>query len=112
MIFRKKLRYLLVEASDDVRAGELRVADELKTQMQSFLGELPYFKANPQIASQWNSRVFAICVNRGYERNAILALSFIKKLDGKRIGFYTIKTSGSMRSIKNTCRKTYRDGSR
>lgn len=107
MIFRKKLRYILVEASGEVNMEDARSFDSLKSQMSSFLGHLPYFKANPQIAGQWSDRVFVMKVNRGYERNAILALSFIKNLDGKKVGFYTIRSSGTIRSIKATFRKMY-----
>lgn len=107
MIFRKKLRYILVEASEEVRMDDVRSLDSLKEQFSSFLGQLPNFKANPQVAAQLNDRVFVVSVNRGYERNAILVLSFIKNLDGKSLGFYTLRTSGSMRSIRNAFRKLY-----
>ena len=107
MIFKKKLRYVLVEASDGVRMDDVRSFDSLKGQMLSFLGELPYFKANPQVAAQWSDRVFVLRVNRGYERNAILALSFIKNLDGRKVGFYTIRTSGTVRGLRSAFRKLY-----
>ena len=107
MIFRKKLRYILVEASDDIRMEGTRSADALKTGIKAFLGELPYFKANPQVAAQLGSRVFVMSVNRGHERNAALALSFVKVIDGRRMGFYTIRTSGTIRSIKDAFRSLY-----
>jgi RNase P/RNase MRP subunit POP5 len=85
----------------------VRLSDSLREQFSSFLGQLNYFKANPQVAAQFNDRVFVMSVNRGYEKNAVLALSFIKNLDGRKVGFYTIRTSGSMRSIRNVFRKLY-----
>lgn len=108
MIFRKKLRYLMVEASDEMRFEGAGSADELNSRIKDFLGELTYFKANPQVAAQLSSNVFVLSVNRGYERNAVLALSFIKELSGGRIGFYTIRTSGTIRSLKDAFKKIYR----
>ena len=107
MIFRRKLRYVLVEASENIRMDGIKEAETLKSGIRGFLGELPYFKANPQVAAQLGERVFVMSVNRGYERNAILALSFIKEIDGRRIGFYTIKTSGTIRSIKDAFKELY-----
>lgn len=107
MIFRKKLRYILIEASGDVRMNDPNSVMELREQMVSFLGELPYFKANPQISTQLSNKVFVMSVNRGYERNAVLALSFIKRLEGRKNGFYTIRISGTIRSLKDAFRKIY-----
>lgn len=107
MIFRKKLRYILVEASGALRMDDAHAADSLREQFASFLGQLHYFKANPQVAAQLNDRVFVLSVNRGYERNAILALSFIKKVGGNEVGLYTIRTSGTMRSLKSAYRRIY-----
>lgn len=105
MIYRRKLRYVLVEATEGVNLGDPRTTEDLKRGMLSFLGQLPYFRANPQITAQLNDKVFVISANRGYERNVILALSFIKSLNGKRTGFYTLRTSGTIRSIKSNFRK-------
>ena len=107
MIFRRKVRYLMVEASGHVAMNDPQKVDALKRELFSFLGELPYFKANPQVAAQLNDNVFVISVNRGYERNTALALAFAKRLDGRKIGFYTIKTSGTIRSIKEAFWKLY-----
>ena len=107
MIFRKKLRYVLVESSGELNVEDPHLADGLKSGLLSFLGQLSYFKTNPQVAAQLNDRMFVLSVNRGYERNAILALSFIKNLGGRRIGLYTIRTSGTIRSLKSTFRKVY-----
>ncbi|MCL5239592.1 MAG: Rpp14/Pop5 family protein [Candidatus Marsarchaeota archaeon] len=107
MIFRKKLRYVLVEASADARMADPRNPEELKAGVRAFLGELQYFKANPQIAAVLSSNVFVMVVNRGYERSLALALAFVKGLGGRRMGFYTIKTSGTIRSIKATFGQVY-----
>ncbi len=107
MIFRRKMRYLMVEASESVAMNDPKRIDMLKRELLSFLGELPYFKANPQVAAQLNDKVFIISANRGYERNIALGLAFAKKLDGRKVGFYTIRTSGTIRSLKDSFRKIY-----
>ncbi len=107
MIFKKKLRYILVESTEKARFNEIAVSDAIKKNMLSFLGQLPYFKANPQIVAQFSEMVFVMSVNRGYERNAVLSLSFIKNLNGKRVGFCTIRISGTIRSLRAAYRKIY-----
>jgi RNase P/RNase MRP subunit POP5 len=100
MIFRRKLRYVLVEASGEIDVNDAYTAEKLKRGIQSFMGQLPYFKANPQISAQLDGRTFILSMNRGYDRNVVLALAFVKSLDGKKIGFYTLKTSGTIKSLK------------
>lgn len=100
MIFRRKLRYVLVEASEGINVKDPTMAESLKRGVQNFLGQLPYFKANPQVAAQLSDRTFVLSVNRGYERSVVLALAFVKDLGGRRLGFYTLKTSGTIRSLK------------
>lgn len=107
MILRKKTRYVMVEANDRVYMNDPEIQEALKESLKAFLGELPYFKANPQVAAVLSDKVFVVGVNRGFERNVVLALSFVKSLQGRRVGFYTIRTSGTMRSIKDAFRSIY-----
>ncbi len=99
MIFKRKLRYVLVEASEGIDMKDPYKAEKLKRGIQAFMGQLPYFKANPQVSAQLSDRTFVLSMNRGYERNVVLALAFVKNIDGKRIGFYTLKTSGTIASL-------------
>jgi RNase P/RNase MRP subunit POP5 len=107
VIFRKKTRYVMVEANDRVYMNDHEIQEALKESMKAFLGELPYFKANPQVAAVLSDKIFVLSVNRGFERNVALALSFVKNLSGRRVGFYTIRTSGTIRSIKDAFRSIY-----
>jgi RNase P/RNase MRP subunit POP5 len=107
MIYRRKQRHILVEASSEINLADKRVEDDLKARLRGFLGEIEYFKSNPQVSAQLNGNVFILSVNRGYERNAILALSFIKDFKKERIGFCTIKTSGTIKSLKEYFAKVY-----
>ncbi len=107
MIFRRKLRYVLIEASHDVNLADKSVADDLKAKLRGMMGESAYFRANAHLAAQLREDVFIISVNRGLEREIALALSFIKTLGGEKVGFYTIKTSGTIKSLKVYFSKTY-----
>jgi len=107
MIFRRKLRYLLVEASESINLSIPATQTELKRELQAFMGHLPCFKANPQVAAQLSEKVFIISLNRGCERGVALALAFTKHLENKRVGFYTIRTSGTIRSVKEHFEKNY-----
>jgi RNase P/RNase MRP subunit POP5 len=46
-------------------------------------------------------------MNRGCEREVMLALSFLKNIGGSRIGFYTVRTSGTIRSLKEIYKTLY-----
>jgi RNase P/RNase MRP subunit POP5 len=105
MIFRRKLRYVLVEASDAINVSNPASAEELKRGILSFLGQLPFFKANPQVAAQLDDKRFVVSVNRGHEKSIVLALSFVKSLGGRRLGFYTLRTSGTIVTLKEFARK-------
>jgi RNase P/RNase MRP subunit POP5 len=107
MIFKRKLRYVLVEASREVNLADRRAVDDLKSRLHGTMGEAAYFRANLHVAAQLREDVFVISTNRGQERDLVLALSFIKELGGKRTGFYTIKISGTIRSLKDYFFKTY-----
>ena len=107
MIFRRKLRYILVETSREVNLSDGRVADNLKAELHRTIGEGVYFRANPHLAAQLREDVFILSVNRNTERDIVLALSFMKTLGGEKIGFYTIKISGTIRSLKEYFSKTY-----
>jgi len=107
MIFKRKLRYVLVEASREVNLADRREVDDLKAKLHGAMGEAAYFKANIHVAAQLREDVFIISANRGQERDLVLALAFIKTLGGAKVGFYTIKISGTIRSLKGYFFKTY-----
>ena len=107
MIFRRKLRYVLIEATAEVEFASRKSEDDLKEKLRKFMGEADYSKANPHLIAQLGKNCFVISVNRGSERSLVLATSFVKELGGREIGLYTLKISGTVRSLKeyfsNTC---------
>ncbi|MDE1761652.1 MAG: Rpp14/Pop5 family protein [Candidatus Micrarchaeota archaeon] len=100
MILKRKSRYLLVEASRDVDMQDKQAWGSLRSEMLAFLGESRYVSANPFLMSQLDPRRFIIRVGRGSEREMVLALAFIKSMGGKETGFYTLKISGTIKSLK------------
>ncbi len=98
MILKRKYRYVAVRSSSpiDASAQENRITAEILR----VIGELSYSEANPKIVSQTSKTFFIIRVNRGHEKRLVLALAFIKRVGEMPIGLFSIKTSGTIRSLK------------
>lgn len=103
MILKRKYRYVLVMASKGLDAQ--REGNGISAELMRFMGELAYSEANPRIVAQYTQNLFVIKVNRGFEERLILALSFAKNVNGARIGFRTLKTSGTIKSLLLYARK-------
>lgn len=107
MITKYKNRYVLIESSEPINTMDRAVSYALLNSTDKLVGEVGHAELNPKLVFQYNDNVFIMRVNRGYERKAILALSFIKDVGGKKLGLYTIKTSGTIRSLIGYCKRTY-----
>jgi RNase P/RNase MRP subunit POP5 len=99
MLTRPKNRYVLIEASEPIDTGNKDTAYEIIKALTAELGAIGYVEAMPKIVYQVGDRSFIIRTNRGREGAVILAFSFIKNISGRKIGFYTLKTSGTIRSL-------------
>jgi RNase P/RNase MRP subunit POP5 len=98
LILRYKYRYILFMSSSELDFGiEER---GLLNEIMRYIGEISYSKANPKIAAQYSRKLFVIKTERSYEDLIILALSFIKELHGRRIGFFSLKSSGTIKSLR------------
>jgi RNase P/RNase MRP subunit POP5 len=106
MITKYKNRYLLIESSE--ATSPMKNALQISNAIKKEIGEIGYSIASPKIMLQFNESVFIMRVNRGHEGDIILALSFIKKLDGKSIGLYSIKVSGTIRKLLDFCSNAYK----
>ena len=97
MITKRKIRYILVESSEPIDAGAnfLQIRDGIA----HFIGELGAVEANIRFIKQYGPSLFAVSANRGTEKRAVAAFSMVKQVNGKPIGFYTLKTSGTLKSI-------------
>ena len=107
MITKYKNRYILTESSEPVDVNDRGTALDIASSIDRQLGEIGRVELNPKPVYQYNPNVFILRVKRGYERKVILALSFIKDINGKRLGLYTIRTSGTIRSLIKYCKNTY-----
>ncbi len=96
MIMKKKYRYVLTMLSSNEQPNET----ELLKKIKEFMGVMRFAYANPSIIKSFQENKFVIKCIRGYESDIINALSFIKQLNGKRTGIYTIKTSGTLKSLR------------
>ncbi len=92
MILKRKSRYVLVEPSS---VDTARLYTRLEAELLRIMGQVTYTKASPKVVAQYG-RFFAVRINRGFEDELVLALSFAR-IDG--IGFYTIKTSGTLKTL-------------
>jgi len=101
MIFKRKNRYILVETSSPIDLSNRRIFEAVATKLKTYLGEQVFIESNPQIISKLDENNFIMKVTRGTEKQLFLALSFLKGVNDREIGFYTIKTSGTVRSIKD-----------
>ncbi len=101
MIFKRKNRYILVETSSPIDLSNRGVFEEVASKLKSYLGEHAFMESNPQIISKLDEKNFIMKVTRGTEKQLFLALSFLKGVNDKEIGFYTLRTSGTVRAIKD-----------
>lgn len=97
MILRKKHRYILVLSSRAIDANLFW--KEIAREIMRFMGELSYSQSNPRMAAQYSPRLFVIQTRRSYERQVMLALAFVRQLNEGKIGMFTIKSSGTIRSL-------------
>ena len=100
-MIRDKRRYLTVMSSrpifDEERKGfEAQFYSALMAQ----LGESEYFKANPKIIKFIGRDRFVLRVSLERYGESIVAITFVKSLGGKPIGFYTMKSSGTIKALQ------------
>lgn len=104
MILKRKYRYVLAESTVSADLMDRRGSRAFCDSLLGIMGEKAYADADPRVVWQDGS-MFIMKVNRNSEKSIILALSFLKSLSGQRAGFYTLKTSGTIRSLKDLLSK-------
>jgi RNase P/RNase MRP subunit POP5 len=97
MILKRKYRYVLVLASREIDA--MRASNGINAELMRFMGEISFSNANPRIVAQYTPKLLVFKINRGFEDQLILALSFVKEIAGNKIGLWSIKTSGTIKSL-------------
>ncbi len=99
MAKRIKNRYILAETSSALDFNDLATQRSLEAGIMQILGTMGYSYSNPKIMLA-AGRQFILRIQRSSEDSIILALSFIKNVNGKATGIYTTKTSGTIKSLK------------
>ncbi|MHB1829931.1 MAG: Rpp14/Pop5 family protein [Candidatus Micrarchaeaceae archaeon] len=99
MISRPKNRYVLVEATVPLDTENKAVSHKIIALLCAEVGALGYVRGHPTIVRRLGDRSFIIRINRGYEGDVALAFSFVKDMDGSPVGFFTLRTSGSMKKL-------------
>lgn len=107
MILKRKIRYVLVESSREIDLGNKVNLDGFQRSMGKVLGDLHYADAGPKVVAQYTGTSFVLRANRGFEDKVILALALMKEVNNQPIGFYTIKVSGTIATLKNFASKSY-----
>ena len=99
MITRRKSRYVLIRSSEPLDMNSKADFGSFRNCMKDFMGERAYVSASMQMARQTAANTFIIRVNRGTERDAMLATAFIKELNGRKLGLLTLRMSGSINAL-------------
>lgn len=103
----EKRRYILVESAveiPDASASEFET--ELLKEIMKTVGETHYFRANPKMMGFIDNKTFVLRCNLSRYRDMIVALTFIKRVSGKEIGLYTLKSSGTIKALTKDVIKT------
>jgi RNase P/RNase MRP subunit POP5 len=100
-MMREKRRYILVESTIDIPEAERRRFEiELFKELLHNIGEIEYFKANPKILKYLDTNKFVLKCNLVKYKETIIALSFIKRLFDREVGFYTLYASGTIHALE------------
>jgi RNase P/RNase MRP subunit POP5 len=100
-MIRDKRRYLTIMSSRPILQQE-RAAFEASfySALLVQLGEAEYFKANPKIMKFMDHDHFLLRVSLERYEESIVGITFIKSIQGKPIGLYTTKASGTIRALQ------------
>lgn len=90
---RAKHRYVLIDSI----GYDANMQDGLISELHRQIGPMDYHSVNPRML-QIKGKLVVRCHLVGLSR-LINALTMIKSVNGKETAFYTIKTSGTIRSL-------------
>ena len=106
LILKNKRRHILVRMSGSFAIGNENNWNELRNALLLFLGEQAFSEARPKLIRILGPDRFIMGCARGSEDRLVLALSFVKRLGSERLGFYTLKTSGTIKGLLSKARKS------
>jgi RNase P/RNase MRP subunit POP5 len=100
-MMREKRRYILVESTLEISESTQREFEvELFKELLHNIGEATYFKAHPKIMKFVSGNRFVLKCTLAKYKEVVVALTFIKRLGGKEIGFYTLNASGTILALE------------
>ncbi len=95
---KQKYRYLLIELSIEIKDTKQFISD-LHTELMNMLG-IYYYKFNLKIVSFPNEKTFIMKCANSYLGHLIVAFTFIKYIKSQPVYFYTLKSSGTILSLR------------
>jgi RNase P/RNase MRP subunit POP5 len=99
-MMREKRRYILVQSTMEVAEQNRKGFEtELCMELLHKIGEISYFRANPKIIKFIGSDKFILKCNLAKYKDTVIALTFIKRINGADVGFYTLNASGTIRAL-------------
>ncbi len=96
---RDKQRYVLVEANFEVKGDERSFGDEMNRELVRCLGEMNYHEVNPKTMKITGKNRFIMKSSLDGTGRLILALALIKRFNNSDAAFYTLKTSGTIKTL-------------
>jgi|SRR5271154_3370468 len=101
-MMREKRRYILVESTISIADSAKREFElDLYKELMHNIGEVAYFRANPKVIKYLDEKRFVLKCNLVKYKETLIAITFIKKISGKEVGFYTLNASGTIRALEN-----------
>lgn len=99
-MMRDKRRYILVESTTEIIESSKRdFENSFYRELLHNLGEINYFRANPKIVKFVGNKRFILKCSLAQYKETINAMTFIKHLNSKEIGFYTLNASGTISAL-------------
>jgi RNase P/RNase MRP subunit POP5 len=98
-MIKEKRRYILIESTADIDLQDKNFEFEFYKELLHNIGEINYYRANPKIMRYVSSKRFILKCSLARYRETILAVTFIKRVNGREMGFYTINASGTIAAL-------------
>ena len=106
-MMRDKRRYILVESAEGIAGAEQDAfAEALYGELLKAVGEINYPSVNPKIMKFVDGKRFIIRSSLSGQDTLVLALSLIKSLNGNETAFYTLKSSGTIKTLDDLTENT------
>jgi RNase P/RNase MRP subunit POP5 len=109
-MMREKRRYILVESSVELDLHDRNFETEFYTELLHNIGEINYYRANPKIMKYPSNKRFILKCSLARYKETLLAITFIKKVGGKDMGFYTINASGTIMALQKAKKESSQTG--